>query len=237
VAAARSTNNLTDSHAAKDAGDVVCSPGSPRGGTGHSCSPDTRRDDRLLTTIRRARLPFNSSTTTWPAARRCSKLSRTMRSFLSRRWAARCSSNVQPRETCSPMDWAMDEGTSPGSLTGASGTKYTPSGKSPATSAARRMQRRVLPLPPVLVSVRRRLLPRSRLASASSCSLPTKLVSGRGRLFGVSSRVRRGAGGTSACPIEAPDIWRPDDILDPPGARSSTEPLSDRAALIPSPGA
>src|ERR1700736_913340 len=32
--------------------------------------------------------------------------------------------------------------------------------------------------------------------SASSCSLPMKLVSGRGRLFGVPSRVLRGRGGT-----------------------------------------
>ena len=33
-----------------------------------------------------------------------------------------------PRESGSPMLWAIDEGTSPGSLTGASQTKYTPSG-------------------------------------------------------------------------------------------------------------
>ena len=33
-----------------------------------------------------------------------------------------------PPESGSPMPWAIDEGTNPGSLTGASRTKYTPSG-------------------------------------------------------------------------------------------------------------
>ena len=53
------------------------------------------------------------------------------------------------------MLWAIVEGTSPGSRTGASRTKYTPSGYSAATSAASAMHSRVLPLPPGPVSVTR----------------------------------------------------------------------------------
>src|SRR5712691_3618675 len=46
-------------------------------------------------------------------------------------------------------------------------------------------------------------------------------------------RVGRG-GGTSVCPIEAPDIWRPDDILDLPGARDTASSRTRQARMPPS---
>ena len=81
AAAARSANSRTDSHAATDSGVVSASScGTASGGTGHSCSPDTRRGERLLTRMRRSRAAPSNSATTGAADSRCSKLSRTIRS-------------------------------------------------------------------------------------------------------------------------------------------------------------
>ena len=75
-------------------------------------------------------------------------------------------------------------GTSNGSWTGASGANQTPSGKPRATSAAALTANRVLPTPPLPVSVSRRVVVSSRLTSCSSWRRPTKLVGSTGS-FGV----------------------------------------------------
>jgi hypothetical protein len=93
-------------------------------------------------------LALRSSATKPPAGSRCSKLSSTRRSFRSRTYLLRCSSSGRPRESCSPMPWAIDRGTSAGSVIPARETKCTPSGYSSATPAASSMDNLVLPQPP-----------------------------------------------------------------------------------------
>ena len=124
AAAARSANRRTDSQAASNAAvGRSSSSGTASGGTGHSCSPETRSDERLLTRIRTALVSCSSRVTTGAPASRCSKLSRTIRSCRSRNWLTRCSIKGRSLASCSPMLWAIVEGTSPGSRIGASGTK------------------------------------------------------------------------------------------------------------------
>ena len=84
------------------------------------------------------------------------------------------------------MPWAIETGTNDASLIAASGTKRTPPGKAPITSAASAMDNLVLPQPPGPVRVSSLLWPRRCRAWASSLSLPTKLVRGRGRRPGAS---------------------------------------------------
>ena len=92
AAAARSANRRTDSQAATEAAvGLASSRGTASGGTGHSCSPETCSDERLLTRIRRALVCCSSRVTTGAPASRCSKLSRTSRSRRSRSWLTRCS--------------------------------------------------------------------------------------------------------------------------------------------------
>src|SRR6266571_5164192 len=84
------------------------------------------------------------------------------------------------------MPWAIETGTSDGSLIAASGTKCTPVGKSFIARAASAMDNLVLPQPPGPVRVSSLLWSRRYRAWASSFSLPTKLVRGRGRRPGAS---------------------------------------------------
>ena len=124
AAAARSANRRTDSQAASEAAaGRASSAGTASGGTGHSCSPETRSGERLLTRIRTALVSSSSRVTTGAPSSRCSKLSSTIRSCRSRNWLTRCSISGRSRASCNPMLWAIVDGTSPGSRTGASGTK------------------------------------------------------------------------------------------------------------------
>jgi hypothetical protein len=80
-----------------------------------------------------------------------------------------------PRESCSPMPWAIETATNDASLIAASGTKRTPPGKAPITLATSAMDNLVLPQPPGPVRVSSLLWPSRYRAWASSLSLPTKL--------------------------------------------------------------
>ena len=78
---------------------------------------------QLLQETSAVRILVSSRVTTGAPASRCSKLSSTISSCRSRSWLTRCSIKGRSLASCSPMLWAIVEATSPGSRTGASGTK------------------------------------------------------------------------------------------------------------------
>src|SRR6266516_640654 len=104
------------------------------------------------------------------------------------------------------MPWAIETGTSDGSLIAASGTKCTPVGKSFIARAASAMDNLVLPQPPGPVRVSSLLWSRRYRAWASSFSLPTKLVRGRGSRPGASLAHLTAACAAADSPPEAPVI-------------------------------
>ena len=97
------------------------------------------------------------------------------------------------------MLWAIETGTSDGSLIAASDTNCTPSAKRSVAPAARAIAILVLPQPPGPVNVSSLVPFRRFLAWAISCSLPTKLVRGRGK------RLATGL----APPVPRPDAANP----------------------------
>ena len=146
-------------------------------GTGHSCSSATRTPSRLVarifTVAERARI---ASIRSAAASRTCSQLSNTNSRTLPSNAAATLSATLFPGCWVMPKTAATASGTAAGSVTAASSKTQTPSGNSsrsrPATSSARR----VLPTPPTPVSVTNRCAVTASCTSASSDSLPTRLV-------------------------------------------------------------
>ena len=169
--------------------------GSP--GTSYSCSPETCRTARLVTTALISGAARSRSATIDAAATTCSKLSRTSRRRLSRSQSPSNSWIGRPVLSATPSALAIRGATSIGSRIGSSGTKKTPSGKSSDDRAASWSDSRVLPVPPGPVSVSSRVPASSRAAVSSSASRPTKVVSWVGRLFGpgVQRAQRREVGG------------------------------------------
>ena len=168
-------------------GSVTSWGGSDSGGTGNSCSPETRSGARLDTMTVSFGADRSRSETIGAPATTCSKLSSTSSAVRSLRWSftrsigGRCGAS-------SPMDAAMADGTRSGSVTDASGTNQVPSGYRSTQSPARASDSRVLPVPPGPVSVSSRV--RSSSATAPSTSArPTNVVSCGGRLLGVRSSV------------------------------------------------
>src|SRR5437762_323208 len=80
-----------------------------------------------------------------------------------------------------PSTEAMAWGIICGSESEASSTIYTPSRKDVLNAVATSRARRVLPMPPAPISVRRRLLMRREASVVRSCSRPTNLVRYMGR--------------------------------------------------------
>ena len=204
TAAARAANRRIDSQSTTSLG-TVSTPGSGtrRGATGNSCSPEMRSGARLVITIRSSIVSPSRPATIDPASGSCSKLSRTRRTLRSRRKPARCSNKGMSRESCSPSCWAIDDGTSAASRIAASATKCTPSGNSSTTMVANSIASRVLPLPPGPVSVSSRLPASNRRSSVSSCSRPTKLVSGRCRVCRTVPVGRRLLSSVPTAPVGA----------------------------------
>ena len=155
--------------------------GSASGGTGIRCSPETRSNPRLVASTVRPGAAPRSSTSSGPAAGRCSTLSRINSIVRGSRYADRSPTAVSS-PTCSPRTRAIVAATRPASPTGASGTNATAA--NPISSVeATSMANRVLPTPPGPVSVTSRATrssSRSRSAAASR-SRPTIGVSGTGR--------------------------------------------------------
>ena len=190
TATARSMKSRTASNC-----DSAASPGralrsgSASGGTGNSCSPETRNAMRLLTSTRSPALPSRSSVAIVAASSTCSKLSSTSSVCFSRRFSSSASIGrrlpvVEMASAC-----AIADGTRSGSWIALSGTKYTPSGNWSSTPAAICRLRRVLPVPPGPVSVSNLDRSSSCCASRTWSSRPMKLVNCVGRLFGVASSV------------------------------------------------
>jgi hypothetical protein len=86
--------------------------------------------------------------------------------------------------SCRPSALKTACTTSWGSSIDARETSQTPAGKLRTSSAAARRASRVLPAPPLPVSVSSRVWLSKRLTSLSSRRRPTKLVSSAGRLLG-----------------------------------------------------
>ena len=121
--------------------------GRPRGGTGYSRSARSRSGTRLVASTFSPGDGPSSSPTAGAASTRCSKLSRTRSSCLAARKSRRRSASGRSPSSRMPSAVAIAEGTSSGSVSAASGTKKTPSGKSSSSSAAACSASRVLPVP------------------------------------------------------------------------------------------
>jgi hypothetical protein len=153
------------------------------GETANSRSPCSRSGARLVTSRCRFGQAANRSASLGAAASTCSKLSSSSRRECSP--SARCTSSSTVRAAVSrrPSAWAMAGSTRSGSLMAARGTKQTLPAKSGRKSRATASKRRVLPTPPGPVRVSRRTSGRRSKAVSwvSSCSRPSRGVSGSGR--------------------------------------------------------
>ena len=156
--------------------------GSPSADTGHRTSPGTPRGSRLV--ARMASVGQRSSKAVANdahSATRCSQLSR-MRSALrdASQDAATCCGDPRPGSsrfaTTGPAT----------SDSAASSTHQMPSGHASRVAFATSVASRLLPAPPVPVSVTSRALRTTVLSARSSTSRPTKLVRRTGRLFGAA---------------------------------------------------
>ena len=127
-----------------------------------------------------------SSLTAGAASTRCSMLSSTSSRCLVARTSRSRSASGRPPSSRTPRRCAIAAGTSAGSLSGANGTKKTPSAKSSSSSAAACSASRVLPVPPVPVSVSSRTSSRrSSCDDLAHLALPAEERSRlRGRLCG-----------------------------------------------------
>ena len=129
TARARSMNSATASYCDSCASDGrLAGSGRSSGGTGYSCSPETCSALRLLArTVR-----FGEAVSIWltdePAPITCSKLSSTISMRFAPMWSMRRSIAGRPPRSDSTRVCAIVEGTSSGSLMGASSTNQTPSG-------------------------------------------------------------------------------------------------------------
>ena len=123
----------------------------------------------------------------------CSQLSRISSARRPASAAARISRGGRDASSGRPSADATACATRAPSTTLASSTNQTPSGQSPRSCPPAVRASRVLPTPPVPVSVTTRWAPSSRTMSRSSRSRPIRLVTGRGSATG--GPVGRSAGG------------------------------------------
>ena len=127
TSAARWANSRPASDARTASGSVSPFAGSDNGGTGNSCSPATRRGARLETITVTPGAPRSRSATIAAPSITCSKLSSTSSAERSRR-CSRMRSAGERFAARMPSAAPMADGTSSGSVTGASGTNHAPSG-------------------------------------------------------------------------------------------------------------
>jgi hypothetical protein len=116
------------------------------------------------------------------ASSRCSQLSRTRRILRSPMNRSTVSIGDRPGWSGRPMVRATVTGTTTGSATGAKSTYHTASWNSLTNWPESSTARRVLPAPPVPVSVTNRFSSSSRCISSICPARPTKLVNSAGRL-------------------------------------------------------
>jgi len=206
--------------------------GSTSGSTGSSCSPCTRMAALLVASTARRGHASSSATTAGAAARTCSKLSNTSSRCFARSTPKRPSCSGLPSAPRTPAAFSIAASTSSGSRTVASGTKTTPSVKPAPIAMAACSASRVLPTPPVPVSVSRRVPVRSRYAPMRSTSRPRSTigVSGLGSPRGTSS-----AGPPSPCRYAISSAPRHPDpsplqVLDRPAADPGAPPVPPGSA-------
>ena len=104
------------------------SGGAGRPGTGYSCSPDTRRATRVVTSAVRPGHRRSSSAITGPAPTTCSKLSRTNSTRRSPIESTIASTAGRARLSATPSVRRMVGATRSGSRTDSRATNQTPSG-------------------------------------------------------------------------------------------------------------
>jgi hypothetical protein len=143
----------------------MMTPGQARSSQSASRAHDSTRCSQLSQSSSR-RLDWSESASDWRSGRSAS--SRTPRT---------------PATACV---------TRAGSASAASSVSHAPSGNPSSASAATWRARRVLPAPPVPVSVKSRVPPSRARASRISASRPTNDVSWAGRLCAKASRERNG---------------------------------------------
>ena len=183
TADARSTNRRTASlPSTSSIAAVVSRLGRPSGGTTNTASPAMLSASRLVVSSRSSGASCSTASARRAhATTRCSQLSRSSNRRRSRSQASSVSSIDRPPTARIPSVVAIAWGTRVSSWSDARFTSHTPSGNAPASSAARRSARRVLPVPPVPVSVTSRLAPSSLRTASSSPSRPTNEVRSSGR--------------------------------------------------------
>ena len=146
-------------------------------GTGQSCSSATRKPSRLVarifTVAERARI---ASIRSAAASRTCSQLSNTKSRDRPSNADATLPATLIPGCWVIPSTAATASGAAAGSVTAANSKSQTPSGNSSARCPATSSARRVLPTPPTPVNVTNRCARTASCTSASSDSLPTRLV-------------------------------------------------------------
>jgi hypothetical protein len=186
----RSVNSCTASNRPSSSLLSCALTGNDSDGTRQVTSPGTPSGSRLVARSRsRGQASRSRSATSAQRRARCSQLSSTSSSARSPIAAARPSRSLAAPAARTDNAAAIAPETWPGSVSGASSTSHTPSGRPPTRPAAACSANRVLPQPPEPVSVTRRC-PASRPATlASSSRRPTKLVSCTGRLWRPGSRV------------------------------------------------
>ena len=160
------------------------------GATGWTRSPSIPSRSRLVaSTTTRGQPRRMASTSGRTPSRTCSQLSSTRSSRLgARKWTTE---STTPASGCrrTPSDVASAGATAAGSVSGASSHHETPSANWPDTATAARPARRVLPTPPIPVSVTSRASPILAAASAMSSTRPTKLVASAGASCGLDEEV------------------------------------------------
>ncbi len=181
TAAARSANSRSAGKDSTADGVSSSGAGAGRGGTSKSCSPASPSRCRLVARIRTPSVAASTVPARTAQLRsRCSQLSSTMSRRRSRRWSTRISSGGRTVSLRTPSASFTACGTNASSLSAASCTSHTPSGKARATCPATCPARRVLPTPPGPVSVSSLPADNNRLTPAASSRRPTKLVSSAG---------------------------------------------------------
>ena len=151
------------------------------------------RECRLVARIlRRGQDRKRSAASSEIVESRCSQLSRSSRMVLLRKKLTRVARSGRSGSSRAPTAAATASTTRSGSVNSASSTSHTPSRNSSISWAPVSSARRVLPVPPVPISVSRRVFSSRRLTSSSCFSRPTKLVVCTGRLFGKASMLLGG---------------------------------------------
>ena len=225
TAPARSRSNRTAGEDSISPG-LASSSGRASGSTSHSASPVMPSGSLLVARIRsRRHSPSTRSANVAADSITCSQLSRI--SSASRSRIAAMSRSVgsafgapPSRASRRPSAASVACATSPSAPMAASSTSQTPSGRSPSSVRAVSVASLVFPEPPGPIRVVSRCSAMSSRTTATSASLPTKLVSSaRTLVFRLSSRRPSSPRSSATCNADS-------------SGEGSTPSASARASLV-----